>query len=48
MRETDPWVTILILAMSVIATAIGVYNFELFLNFICLIDTLPNVSKHCK
>ncbi len=41
MREIDPWVTILVIVISVIATAIGVYNFELFLNFICLIDTLP-------
>ncbi|BAZ31589.1 hypothetical protein NIES4074_40620 [Cylindrospermum sp. NIES-4074] len=48
MHEIKPWTTTLVVIVSVIATSIGVYNLELFLNTTCLIDTMPANLKHCK
>lgn len=48
MREQNPRTTTLIVLVSIIVTVIGVYNFERFLNVVCLIDTMPTLSKHCK
>ena len=48
MREIKPWTTTLVVTVSIIATSIGVYNPELFLNTVCLINTMPAISKHCK
>ncbi len=48
MREIKPWTTSVVVMVSIIATSIGVYNLELFLNTVCLINTMPAVNKDCK
>ncbi len=48
MHEMKPWTTSLVVIISVIATSIGAYNLEWFLNTACLIDTMPTISKNCK
>lgn len=48
MPEIKPWTTTLVVAVSIIATSIGVYNLESFLNTVCLINTMPTISKYCK
>lgn len=48
MREIKPWTTSVVVIVSIIATSIGVYNLERFLNTVCMIDTMPAISKHCK
>ncbi len=48
MRDPQHLTITLVVIVSIIATAIGVQNFERFLNTMCLIDTMPTINKHCK
>ncbi len=48
MREIKPWTTTVVVIISIIATYMGVYNLEWFLNTICVINSMPNMSKHCQ
>lgn len=48
MREIKPWTTTVVVIVSIIATAIGAYNLEWFLNATCVVHTMPANSKHCK
>lgn len=48
MHEIKPWTTTLVVIVSIIATSIGVYNLEWFLNSTCVVNTMPTISKHCK
>jgi hypothetical protein len=48
MRDRRPWTIWWVVVVSVSATVIGVRNLEWFLNATCIINTLPDISKHCK
>ncbi len=48
MRDRNPWTMWIVVVVAVSATAIGIHNFEWFLNVTCLVDTMPTTSRHCK